>query len=111
MGGKGDTAAPPPSMSAQPNTGVMDPMMMQMLMTMVQSNQQQQMPPMPQAPTIAEPGVTAREAINWQDTLQDMRDKSTAKYDESIQKEAQLVEAFYPGTDEPDSLLIEETDA
>lgn len=109
MGSKGGSAQAPPA-SAQPATSSMDPTMMQMLMTMMQSNQQQmpQMPTVPDAPQIIEAGVPAREAINWQDTLQDMRDKSAAQYDDTTQKEAQLVEAFYPGAGEPDSLLTEE---
>ena len=109
MGSKGGSPQAPPA-SAQPATGAMDPMMMQMLMTMMQSNQQQmpQMPAVPEAPQMVESGIPAREAINWQDTLQDMRDKSTAQYDETNNKEAQLVEAFYSGAGEPESLLTEE---
>jgi len=87
----------------------MDLELMQMMMSMMSSNQQQ-MPTMPQQITVPEvqmaTGASTGEVMDWQQELQTMRDDAASRYDENRTTERQLVESFMP--DEETSLLTEE---
>lgn len=106
MGGKGSTA-PPPLPAAPIDQGI-DPVMMQLMASMM-SQPQPQMPQMPQIAPV--PEVETPEPVDWQSAMEDLRTQARADYNASDRREAQLIEAFYPGaSDRLDSLLTEDTE-